>query len=68
MRECRLFAYRLAADAFRPHEVGGYSVADQPMNAIDHVVIDDLVGRHARAGRTADYTIDLAVLATARSR
>lgn len=50
MRECRLFAYRLPSDAFRPHEVGGYWVADQPTDPIDQVVIEDLIGRHARAG------------------
>jgi hypothetical protein len=50
MRDCRLYAYRLPADAFRPHEVGGYWVADEPVNAIDQVLIDDLLGRHSRAG------------------
>jgi len=49
-RECRLFAYRLPAEAFRPHEVGGYWVAAQPVDAIDQVVIEDLIGRHAKAG------------------
>jgi hypothetical protein len=50
MQECRLYAYRLPAGQFRPHEVGGYWVADEPVDAIDQVVIDDLAGRHARAG------------------
>jgi hypothetical protein len=50
MRDCRLYAYRLPADPFRPHEVGGYWVADEPLTAIDQVVIDDLLGRHADAG------------------
>ena len=50
MRDCRLYAYRLPADPFRPHEVGGYWVADEPVTAIDQVVIDDLLGRHADAG------------------
>jgi hypothetical protein len=50
MRECRLYAYRLPADAFRPHEVGGYWVAGEPVNAIEQVVIDDLPARHADAG------------------
>ncbi len=50
MRDCRLYAYRLPAGAFRPHEVGGYWVADEPVDAIGQVVIDDLLGRHARAG------------------
>jgi hypothetical protein len=50
MQECRLYAYRLPAGPFRPHEVGGYWVADEPVEAIDQVVIADLAGRHARAG------------------
>jgi hypothetical protein len=50
MRECRLYAYRLPLEAFRPHEVGGYWVADEQVDAIERVVIDDLVGRHAGAG------------------
>jgi hypothetical protein len=24
MQDCQLYAYRLPAEAFRPHEVGGY--------------------------------------------
>jgi hypothetical protein len=50
MRECRLYAYRLPTEAFRPHEVGGYWVADTPVDALDRVVFDDLVGQHADAG------------------
>jgi hypothetical protein len=50
IQACRLYAYRLPATAFRPHEVGGYWVAGEPVDAIDQVVIDDLLGRHARAG------------------
>jgi hypothetical protein len=50
MQGCRLYAYRLPAAAFRPHEVGGYWVAGEPADAIDQVVIDDLLGRHAGAG------------------
>jgi hypothetical protein len=50
MQECRLYAYRLPTGAFQPHEVGGYWVADEPVDAIERVVIDDLVGRHADAG------------------
>ena len=49
MRDCRLYAYRLPAEAFRPHTVGGYWVADEPVNAIDQVLLDDLLGRHADA-------------------
>jgi len=50
VRTCTLYAYRLPAVAFRPHHtVGGYWVADQPVEAVDQVVIDDLPGRHAAA-------------------
>jgi hypothetical protein len=50
MRDCRLYAYRLPPEAFRPHEVGGYWVADEPVNAIEQVGIGDLLGKHASAG------------------
>lgn len=50
MQECSLYAYRLPYEAFRPHEVGGYWVADEPVDAIEQVVIDNLVARHADAG------------------
>ena len=46
---CRLYAYRLPTGQFRPHEVGGYWVTDQPVEAMERLVVDDLVGRHARA-------------------
>jgi len=49
MRACRLYAYRLPAGTFRPHEVGGYWVSEEPVQAIDRVVLDDLTGVHARA-------------------
>jgi len=32
------------------HEVGGYWVADEKVDAIERVVVDDLVGRHVSAG------------------
>jgi hypothetical protein len=51
MRDCRLYAYRLPTEGFRPHaEVGGYWVADETVDATEQVVIDDLLGRHASAG------------------
>jgi hypothetical protein len=50
MRACRLYAYRLPAEGFWPDEVGGYWVADRPVDAVERVVIDDLLGRHAGAG------------------
>ena len=45
VRECSLYAYRLPVAAFQPHAVGGYWVADEPVDALERVVIDDLVGR-----------------------
>ena len=50
MQDCRLYAYRLPSEPFRPHEVGGYWIADEPVDAIEQLVIDDLVARHADAG------------------
>jgi len=50
MQACRLYAYLMPAGSFRPHEVGGYWVADEQVDASDQVAIDDLVGRHASAG------------------
>jgi hypothetical protein len=46
---CRLYAYRLPAEAFQPHEVGGYWVAGEPVEATEREVVDDLLGRHAHA-------------------
>jgi hypothetical protein len=42
-------AYRPPTKAFRPHEVAGYWVADQHVEAVSKVVIDDLVVRHRSA-------------------
>jgi hypothetical protein len=50
LREARLFAYELPIDEFRPHDVGGYWITDQPVDAISQEPIDDLIGRHAQAG------------------
>jgi hypothetical protein len=50
MQSCCLYAYRLPAETFRPHEVGGYWVADEPVEADGQIVVGDLVGRHAGAG------------------
>jgi hypothetical protein len=50
-RACRLYAYRLPVQAFHPDDVvGGYWVADEPVDAVERLAIDDLVGRHASAG------------------
>ncbi|HEY1821675.1 MAG TPA: hypothetical protein VGG83_17260 [Trebonia sp.] len=50
VRACRLYAYRLPADAFSPHEVGGYWVSQETVEAVERVLIDDLLARHATAG------------------
>jgi hypothetical protein len=51
VRACQLFAYRLPAGAFSPHdEVGGYWVAEQPVEAVERLTVDDLLARHAAAG------------------
>jgi len=49
VRTCRLYAYRLPADTFAPHEVGGYWVTRQPVTATERVTVDDLLARHAAA-------------------
>jgi hypothetical protein len=49
VRACRLFAYRLPTGPFRPHEVGGYWVTEQPVEAVDRVDVGDLLDRHAAA-------------------
>jgi hypothetical protein len=49
MQACHLYAYQLPTVSFRPHQVGGYWVSEQQVDAIDRVVIDDLLGRHAAA-------------------
>jgi hypothetical protein len=50
MQARRLYAYRLPSGTFRPHEVGGYWVSTEPVQAIDQIVVEDLLGRHAQAG------------------
>ncbi len=68
IRAARLYAYQLPAEGFRPHEVGGYWVAEEPVEAIGRVVIDDLLARHASARiELRDHAVDLAILA-ARGR
>jgi hypothetical protein len=49
MQACRLYAYRLPAEAFRPHDVGGYWVADDEVEALERTVVDDLLAKHAAA-------------------
>lgn len=51
MRGCRLYAYRLPAETFRPHDtVGGYWISDRQVEALERVIVDDVIGKHATAG------------------
>ena len=50
VQACRLFAYRFDLASFRAHDVGGYWVAEQPVDATDCVELDDLLASHAAAG------------------
>ncbi|MBO0804281.1 MAG: hypothetical protein J2P25_14550 [Nocardiopsaceae bacterium] len=51
MRGWRLYAYRFPAETFRPdEEVGGYWLSDRRVVAVERLVVDDLIGRHAVAG------------------
>jgi len=49
MQTCVLYAYRLPTEPFWPHDVGGYWVTDETVDATERVVVDDLLGRHASA-------------------
>jgi Family of unknown function (DUF6886) len=50
VRACRLYAYQVPSGPFRPHQVGGYWVTGEPVEAIERVTVDDLLGQHADAG------------------
>jgi hypothetical protein len=50
VQSCHLIAYRLPTEPFRPHEVGGYWVASEVVEAIERVEVGDLLARHATAG------------------
>jgi hypothetical protein len=49
VRECRLYAYRLPAEAFTPHATGGYWVSAAIVDATDPTEVGDLLDRHAQA-------------------
>jgi hypothetical protein len=49
VQACRLYAYRLPAETFRRHDVGGYWVTGTQVEATERIVVSDLLGRHARA-------------------
>jgi hypothetical protein len=50
MASATLHLYRLPAERFRPHETGGYWVSEATVEPLERIEVDDLVGRHARAG------------------
>jgi hypothetical protein len=50
IRACSLYAYRLPTEPFRPHDVGGYWITDEQVDAIERVEAGDLLDRHANAG------------------
>jgi hypothetical protein len=50
LRSCRLYAYRLPAESFRYHAVGGYWVSDDQVDALERTETGDLLARHAEAG------------------
>jgi hypothetical protein len=50
MATTTLSLYRLPAESFVPHDVGGYWVSDQTIEPIERIEIDDLAVRHADAG------------------
>lgn len=47
---CRLFAYRLPSEPFRPHSVGGYWVSEEAVTALEQRAVGDLMEKHASAG------------------
>jgi uncharacterized protein DUF6886 len=49
MRACRLFAYQLPTEPFQPHDVGGYWVARESVEAVERLPVGDLLDRHADA-------------------
>jgi hypothetical protein len=50
MRSSVLYAYRLPDETFEAHEVGGYWVTSQPVEATERHTVTDLLARHALAG------------------
>jgi hypothetical protein len=50
VRACRLFAYRLPTEPFRPHDqVGGYWTTDRTVEALERIEVGDLLDRHTEA-------------------
>lgn len=49
VRNCHLYAYRLPDDSFVPHQVGGYWVSSQAVDAQERITVGDLLTRHVEA-------------------
>lgn len=49
MRACRLYAYRMPSDTFRPDSVTGYWVSNEVVHSIERVDVYDLIDRHVDA-------------------
>jgi hypothetical protein len=49
VRGCELYAYRLPNESFVPHDVGGYWVSSETVDAEERVKVGDLLNRHAEA-------------------
>ena len=50
VQACRLYAYRLPARRVPPARGGRVLGRRERVDAVERVVVDDLLGRHARAG------------------
>jgi hypothetical protein len=49
MTSCELWAYRFPIEPFRPHDVGGYWVASDAVDAEERTAVGSLLQRHADA-------------------
>ena len=49
MKACSLYAYRLPHESFRPHDVGGFWVSEEPVEALERMTADNLCERHRDA-------------------
>ena len=52
VRDTRLYLYRLPGESFtQDREIAGYWMSRTAVDPLELVAVDDLVGRHAAAGR-----------------
>jgi hypothetical protein len=49
VQRCELYAYRLPAETFVAHDVGGYWVSEATVEPLEVVAVGDLLQRHAEA-------------------